>query len=198
MTPRTLLPITLLALLVGCIGGAGQDSYDFDGDGSTDSEDCAPEDPSIHPGADDPPDDGVDQDCDGCDGDCDGLTTERFAGDYVGAVDLVRDGGGGEVDCEGEVDLELADDGTLSGSGGCDALGSNGAAFAFEGTTDAEGTITGAVQASTDAGTTAYNLTGSVSGAGQIVLQFSGSIDFGPGPLPALDFVGQVLAERTP
>lgn len=38
---------------------------DRDGDGWVDADDCAPSKPAIHPGAEDVPDDGVDQDCDG-------------------------------------------------------------------------------------------------------------------------------------
>ncbi|MGH3265729.1 MAG: hypothetical protein ACRDNS_27470, partial [Trebonia sp.] len=44
--------------------------HDSDGDGTPDSQDCAPNDPSIHPGAADTPDLGfVDSNCDGIDGD---------------------------------------------------------------------------------------------------------------------------------
>ncbi len=184
----------LLALLTGCSISPGDDSYDFDGDGSTDSEDCAPEDPERYPGAPDPPEDGIDQDCDGCDGDCDGPSTERFAGDYAGTVELTRDGGGGEVDCEGTAELVLADDGALSGSGECGAVGGAAATFVFSGASTAQGAISGTATASTAGGTTEHALEGSVSDVGQIVITFEGSLDFGPGPVPALDFVAQVLA----
>ena len=40
---------------------------DSDGDGVLDLEDCAPTDPEIHPGADEVPDDDIDQDCSGAD-----------------------------------------------------------------------------------------------------------------------------------
>lgn len=43
-------------------GWAGTDS---DQDGSADESDCAPEDPTIYPGADEICNDGVDNDCDG-------------------------------------------------------------------------------------------------------------------------------------
>ncbi len=48
----------------GDTGGEVPDA-DRDGDGWADVEDCAPAKPGIHPGAEDVPDDGVDQDCDG-------------------------------------------------------------------------------------------------------------------------------------
>ena len=40
---------------------------DDDGDGSPDLDDCAPLDPTIHPGAPEVLDDAIDQDCDGAD-----------------------------------------------------------------------------------------------------------------------------------
>ena len=47
MNRSLLLTLALLAT-VGC---GGPSSDDFDGDGSVDSVDCAPDDPSIHPAA---------------------------------------------------------------------------------------------------------------------------------------------------
>ncbi len=58
---RSLL-LSLLVLLVASCGGPSTD--DFDGDGSVDSVDCAPEDPSIHLGAPEICSDGIDNDCD--------------------------------------------------------------------------------------------------------------------------------------
>ena len=58
---RSLL-LLLLVLLVASCGGSSTD--DFDGDGSVDSVDCAPEDPSIHLGAPEICSDGIDNDCD--------------------------------------------------------------------------------------------------------------------------------------
>ena len=65
------------ATLSGC---RNPNLYDFDGDGSPDIEDCAPEDPEIYPGAPDAYGDDIDQSCDQCGGgagdgidrDCDG------------------------------------------------------------------------------------------------------------------------------
>ena len=51
-------------LLGGCSGGL----LDSDGDGISDAEDCAPDDPTRYTGADDPENDGIDQNCDGEDG----------------------------------------------------------------------------------------------------------------------------------
>lgn len=60
------IPLLLAAVLAACSADARR--FDTDGDGSVDSPDCAAADPAIHPGADDPYGDGVDQDCDGWDG----------------------------------------------------------------------------------------------------------------------------------
>ena len=62
-----------LLSVTGCGGLAS--SFDFDGDGSNDSVDCAPDDPGIHPLAEELCSDGLDNDCDlgvDCeDNDCD-------------------------------------------------------------------------------------------------------------------------------
>jgi len=58
---RNLL-LSLLALLVASCGAPSTD--DFDGDGSIDSVDCAPEDPNIHLGAAEICNDGIDNNCD--------------------------------------------------------------------------------------------------------------------------------------
>ena len=76
------LLLGLSVALVGCPEGSSL--YDFDGDGSPDSEDCAPEDASTYSGAPDPYGDGIDQDCDLCetgtgdgvDRDCDGYPAQ--------------------------------------------------------------------------------------------------------------------------
>ena len=83
---RSLLCIGIVLTGLGC-ATQGNVLYDFDDDGSLDADDCAPSDPLIHPGADDPYGDGIDQDCDGADGD---------------AGDLDNDGVPNESDCDPE------------------------------------------------------------------------------------------------
>jgi hypothetical protein len=58
---KTLLLLALLSLS-SCSSTA--DLYDFDGDGTVDSVDCAPTDPNIHPAASELCSDGIDNDCD--------------------------------------------------------------------------------------------------------------------------------------
>ncbi len=62
-----LVASSVLVLTSGC-PGPSLGSSDQDGDGSPDVEDCAPLDPSIHPGAPDYLGDFTDSDCDGDDG----------------------------------------------------------------------------------------------------------------------------------
>ena len=78
--------MSLLVLLVGLLAACGAGSLDSDGDGSDDASDCDPDDPAIYPGADDPENDGIDQNCDGedgvfaCDADGDGYAATDCSG----------------------------------------------------------------------------------------------------------------------
>ena len=123
------LLLILLLLLVGCPGVARE--FDFDGDGTDDNEDCAPEDPAIHPGADDPFGVGGDTDCDGADGidrdgdghasnaevdrDCDDQNPLVFPGAFDALGDAI------DTDCDGSDGTDADGDGFAStGSGGAD------------------------------------------------------------------------------
>jgi hypothetical protein len=57
--------VALAAALSLCAACPGTNSFDTDGDGTADDIDCAPEDPEIHPAADEDCGDGVDNDCNG-------------------------------------------------------------------------------------------------------------------------------------
>ena len=80
--------VPLLMLLALALTGCPQGSlYDFDGDGIPDGVDCAPEDASVHQGADEVCFDGLDNDCSGLtdsdDPDCQDADEDGF----IGAVD---------------------------------------------------------------------------------------------------------------
>jgi hypothetical protein len=70
MQPRHLIALLGVSLIpVGCTDDAPR--FDFDHDGWEDAVDCVPDDPTVHPGADEV--------CDGKDNDCDGDVDEGFA-----------------------------------------------------------------------------------------------------------------------
>ncbi len=72
-----------VAVSVAIAGCAGGNSDDFDGDGSADSVNCAPDDPTIHLAAVENCSDGIDNDCDSwldcADADCLGMRPLRGA-----------------------------------------------------------------------------------------------------------------------
>ena len=134
----------LLVLLLASLAGSGcesDDLYDFDGDGVPDIEDCDPEDPTIHLGADDPYGDGIDQDCDLCphadegdgiDFDCDGWPAnpdlppdeqwrydcdDNDEGINPDAFDIPDDGI--DQDCDEEDCIDQDDDGFCLGVDDC-------------------------------------------------------------------------------
>ena len=92
-----------------CAGGdVGCARTDADGDGSLGGEDCDDADPEVHPGADDPPKDGVDQDCDGQDGAGTDVDGDGWLADDPELAKLDCDDsnvgvhpGAGEVSCDG-------------------------------------------------------------------------------------------------
>jgi hypothetical protein len=120
-----------LLLLVAC--GSDEGLYDSDGDGSLDHEDCAPADPTVHPDAQDPYGDGLDQDCDGGDGidrDGDGyplnVPDTDPLGDcndsdpdvHPGATEVPNDGV--DDDCDGSDRIDLDGDGFAAVIEDCD------------------------------------------------------------------------------
>ena len=111
----------------------GEQDLDLDGDGHPASEDCDEESPSVYPGAEEIPYDGVDQDCDGedlRDVDGDGFEGAAVGGEdcddqdaaaYPGAAETPYDGI--DQDCDGADVVDLDGDGhasVLAGGDDCD------------------------------------------------------------------------------
>ena len=109
------LLLTLFVLASGGLACSVQDLYDSDGDRYPDDIDCGPEDPTIHPGAEDGVGDDVDQNCDGVDGldeDLDGWAS-------------IESGGGDCNDSDPTVHpeaIEVSDDGTDQDCDGSDLI----------------------------------------------------------------------------
>jgi len=121
MFARLSLFATLSVLVVGCDDTtpdskeAGGDSAepvtevdpDADGDGSPDSEDCADDDPTVHPGAE--------EICDGLDNNCDGQADEGLTVEWYLDAD-----GDGEGSATAESACEAPSDAHVSNSLDCD------------------------------------------------------------------------------
>jgi MYXO-CTERM domain-containing protein len=90
---------------IGAYGGAGADIDDADGDGYASPIDCDDTDASIHPGALEVIDDGIDQDCDGADltadADADGHISEATGGDDCDDTDATVNPDQSEVPYDG-------------------------------------------------------------------------------------------------
>jgi len=102
---------TLLLALTLLLGCSGRRHYDFDGDGWTDDVDCEPEDPDIHPEADEVCGNGEDDNCDalvdcedtnacGDEPDCSGDDDTTGDDDTDEPLDADGDGWNEEEDCD--------------------------------------------------------------------------------------------------
>ena len=122
---------------IGVYGGPNAQGSDADSDGYWDITDCDDGDPDIHPGAEETPYDGIDQDCDGLDlvdVDGDGFEAPDVGGPdcddyeattYPGAPDTWYDGV--DSDCAGNDDFDQDGDGfQATGYGGMDCNDTDG------------------------------------------------------------------------
>ncbi len=112
------LPLLASALLACSLAPACDSAVvnaDFDGDGTIDEQDCDPADASVHPGADEICDDGIDNDCDGLvdgmDDPCQDPCAIQMLEDIAGrAVAIGCDGLSQEGCCDGELLYWCEDD----------------------------------------------------------------------------------------
>ena len=142
----TALAFVSMLLLVSAACADVDRKFDFDGDGAEDSEDCAPEDATIYPGAPDTVDNGLDNNCDGVpgvDNDRDGYASGASGGDDCNdgsaevnptATEIADDGI--DNDCQdGDLRCDADEDNVLSNHplcGGTDCDDTNGACFLAE------------------------------------------------------------------
>jgi hypothetical protein len=119
--PQLLPLLSACLILVAC--PAGEQKYDFDGDGWDDSMDCDPENGAIHPEAADLYGDGIDQNCDGGDGtDTDG---DGWPAPGPGTEDTVVDCDDGRQDVHPGAE-EIPGNGTDENCDGFDEFDSDG------------------------------------------------------------------------
>ena len=85
----------LFALLLATFALTGC-APDRDGDEVPDADDCDPDNPDIHPGAEEIPGDGIDSNCDGADNPTDGNTDDRIDPGLFDSVDTI----GGDWSCK--------------------------------------------------------------------------------------------------
>jgi len=109
----------LLVVLAGCL--PAPPGRDFDGDGVSWPEDCDDGDGTVHPGAEDVPYDGVDQDCKGdsdYDVDGDGADAEDWGGMDCDDEDPAILPGAKDAPCDGvDQDCDGAPEGDVDGDG---------------------------------------------------------------------------------
>ncbi len=78
--------IEMICMVVGCLLVSGCGVADSDGDGSPDTQDCAPDSAAVHPGAE--------EHCNGVDDDCDGMIDEDATDAQAWYLDVDGDGYG--------------------------------------------------------------------------------------------------------